>query len=135
MKVYKFLCLAGLVIISSLNSGCKKILEEHPQSGIVPSFFSTPDGLLGGIAAVYNDIRSAWGTEGFSLQAVAGTDEHLTGASVTSLSFFNYNGLTTGALNNSWWNTAYTEYPERGIAIWPDSGPACHYQSTIPGAG
>jgi starch-binding outer membrane protein, SusD/RagB family len=109
MKFYKILCMAALILLSTVNSGCKKVLEENPQSGIVPSFFNTPDGLLGGIAAVYNDIRSAWGTEGFSLQAVSGTDEHLMGASASSVPFFTYNGLTTGALNNSWWNTAYTD--------------------------
>lgn len=109
MKLYKIICLAGLIVLSTVNSGCKKVLEEHPQSGIVPAFFNTPDGLLGGIAAVYNDLRSAWGTEGFSLQAVSGTDEHLMGASASSVPFFTYNGLTTGALNNSWWNTAYTD--------------------------
>lgn len=109
MKLYKILCMAALILLSAVNSGCKKILEENPQSGIVPSFFSTPDGLLGGIAAVYNDIRSAWGTEGFSMQAVSGTDEHLMAASASSVPFFTYNGLTTGALNNSWWNTAYTD--------------------------
>jgi starch-binding outer membrane protein, SusD/RagB family len=109
MKLYKLLCCAGLIAITSVNSGCKKILEEHPQSGIVPAFLSTPDGLLGAIAAVYNDIRGAWGTEGFSLQAVGGTDEHLSGASNSQVPFFTYNNLTTGAFNNSWWNTSYTD--------------------------
>lgn len=109
MKLYKNLCYAGLVAMAVFGNGCKKVLEEHPQAGIVPSFFNTPAGILGGITAVYNDLRNAWGTEGFSLQAVGGTDEHLSGASNTATAFFTYNGLTTGALNNSWWNTAYQD--------------------------
>jgi hypothetical protein len=98
-----------LISLVVLNSGCKKLLEEHPRAGIVPSFFNTPAGVLGGIAAVYNDIRGAWGTEGFSQQAVGGTDEHLMGASNTAVSFFTYNGITTGAFNSSWWNTAFQD--------------------------
>src|SRR5258705_12281230 len=109
MKFYKKLSYAGLIAVAFLSAGCKKLLEEHPRAGIVPSFFNTPAGILGGISAVYNDIRGAWGTEGFSQQAVGGTDEHLMGASNTANNFFTYNGITTGAFNNSWWNTAFQD--------------------------
>lgn len=109
MKLYKKIYYAGLIAITALSVGCKKLLEERPQSGIVPSFFNSPSGVLGGIAGVYNDLRSAWGTEGFSLQAVGGTDEHLMGASNSTVPFFTYNGLTTGAMNGGWWNTAYQD--------------------------
>src|SRR5258705_12400967 len=106
MNLFKKITIIAFVALFAFNSGCKKLLEEHPRAGIVPSFFNTPSGILGGISAVYNDIRGAWGTEGFSLQAVGGTDEHLMGASNTANNFFTYNGITTGAFNNSWWNTA-----------------------------
>jgi hypothetical protein len=109
MKLYKKLSYAGLIGVMVLSSGCKKLLEEHPQSSIVPSFFNTPAGVLGGIAGVYNDLRSAWGTEGFSLQAVGGTDENLMGASNSANAFYTYNNLTTGAMNGGWWNTAYQD--------------------------
>ncbi|MES2005807.1 MAG: RagB/SusD family nutrient uptake outer membrane protein [Bacteroidota bacterium] len=97
-----------LLAVAMLGNSCKKILEEKPQSSIVPSFFNSPAGVLGGISGVYNDIRAAWGTEGFSAEMVAGTDEHLAGASASGLPFYNYNGLnsTTGG---GWWNTAYTD--------------------------
>ena len=109
MKRYKKLsCAAALVAIALLSNSCKKILEEHPQSNIVPSFFNSPAGVLGGIAGVYNDIRSAWGTEGFSAEMVAGTDEHLAGGSASSLSLYTYNGLTS-TTSGGWWNTAYTD--------------------------
>lgn len=99
---------AWLLAFTLLGNGCKKILEEHPQSSIVPSFFNSPAGVLGGISGVYNDIRSVWGTEGFSAEMVAGTDEHLAGASASSIQLYNYNGLNSTNVGG-WWNTAYTD--------------------------
>src|ERR1700709_552129 len=109
MKLYYKLLFTTLLLGSLCISGCKKILEEHPESGIVPAFFNSPSGVLGGIAGVYNDIRGAWGTEGFTLHTMAGTDEYLMGASATGTQFFNYNGLQSGSMNNFWWNTAYQD--------------------------
>ena len=86
----------------------QKFLEEHPQAGIVPSFFNSPAGVLGGISGVYNDIRSSWGTEGFSNEMVAGTDEHLAGASASGIQLYNYNGLN-GSNFGAAWSTAYTD--------------------------
>jgi hypothetical protein len=87
MKLYKKLSLAAIVSVAFLTNGCKKVLEENPRSLIPPTFLNTPDGILAGISGVYNDIRNQWGTEGFSLQTVAGTDEHLTGASASGTQF------------------------------------------------
>lgn len=78
-----------------LGSGCKKILEENPRSNVTPSVFATPAGLLGGISGAYNQLRGFWGTEGFTLYQMAGTDEYLAGASASSGAqhAFTYNGL------------------------------------------
>jgi starch-binding outer membrane protein, SusD/RagB family len=92
-----------------VGTGCKKLLEESPQSGLVPSYFNSPAGVLAAITGVYNDIRNAWGTEGFSAQMVAGTDEHMAGASASGIQFYNYNGLSSGSMSGGWWNTAYTD--------------------------
>jgi hypothetical protein len=109
MKRYnKLSCAVVLVVIAMLTDSCKKLLEEHPQSSIVPSFFNSPSGVLGGIAGVYNDIRGAWGTEGFSAEMVAGTDEHLLGASASGVALYTYNGLNSTTAGG-WWNTAYTD--------------------------
>lgn len=97
-----------LFAITMFNTGCKKILNETPQSGIVPAFFNSPSGVLGGIAGVYNDIRSAWGTEGFTNEMVAGTDEHLAGASASGIQLHNYNGIN-GSNFGAAWGTAYTD--------------------------
>ena len=108
MNLHKKIATATLLAIALLNGGCKKLLEEHPQSGIVPAFFNSPAGVLGGISGVYNDIRSAWGTEGFSAQMVAGTDEHLAGASASGIQLYTYNGINSTSVEG-WWNVAYTD--------------------------
>ena len=109
MKLYKKFIYAGLIFLLTFSVSCKRILVEHPQSGIVPSFFNSPAGLLGGIAAVYNDLRTHWGTEGFSLSWVGGTDEHLLGASNSAPKFYTYNGLASADMNGSFWATAFTD--------------------------
>lgn len=97
-----------LVLCAFLNNGCQGILEENPQANIVPSFFNSPSGVLGGIAGVYNDIRNAWGTEGFTNEMMVGTDEHLAGASASGIQLHNYNGLN-GTNFGAAWSIAYTD--------------------------
>ncbi len=108
MRFHKRISIAMFIGIALLANSCKKLLEEHPQSGIIPSFFNSPAGVLGGIAGVYNDIRGAWGTEGFSAEMVAGTDEHLAGASASGIQLYTYNGLN-GSNFGAAWGTAYTD--------------------------
>lgn len=102
MKSFKIKSFLLLMAVAFLCNGCKKILEEHPQSNILPEFLATPAGVLGGIAGVYNDIRSQWGTEGFSAEMVAGTDEHLSGASASGIQLYTYNGLNPGNFGSAW---------------------------------
>ena len=81
---------------------CGKILEERPQSQIVPSFFNSPSGVLGGIAGVYNEIRGQWGTEGFSSEMQAGTDEFIQGASSGGGPVHTLNGLNSTNFGSAW---------------------------------
>jgi len=74
MKKFQLTIIACFTFIAF---GCESVLVEEPQSQIVPSLFNTSAGVLGGIAGVYNDIRSQWGTEGFSTEMQAGTDEYI----------------------------------------------------------
>ena len=84
-------------------TSCKKILQENPKSNIVPSFLSTQGGLAGGIAGVYNDLRSSYGTEGFELTQYAGTDENFAGVSAQSNGMFStYNGINGGTFSGFW---------------------------------
>ena len=94
-----------------IAGSCSKILEGHPdpQSNIVPYIFYTPGGLSCWpvYAGVYNDLRSLWGTEGFSMQNLGGVDETLEGASATSPDYFTYNPMTSADETQGWWNNAY----------------------------
>ncbi|RRB07083.1 RagB/SusD family nutrient uptake outer membrane protein [Larkinella rosea] len=100
MKTIKIWSIIGLTAL--LNTGCEKILEEKPQSQIVPSYFNSPSGVLGGIAGVYNDIRGQWGTEGFTVEMQAGTDEFLQGASSGGVPPYTYNGLNSSNFGSAW---------------------------------
>lgn len=108
MKRHLSIKITILLATSLFFSNCSKLLEEHPQAGVVPAFFNTSAGLLGGLAGVYNDIRGQWGTEGFSAEMVAGTDEHLSGASASGIQLYTYNGLN-GSNFGSAWGAAYTD--------------------------
>ncbi len=49
-----------------VSVSCTELLDEQPRAQVVPSYLKTPAGLLGGLAGVYNEIRSSYGTEGFT---------------------------------------------------------------------
>jgi starch-binding outer membrane protein, SusD/RagB family len=104
MKKIKISILAFTLMLSL---GCEKVLEEHPQSQIVPSFFNSPAGVLGGIAGVYNEIRGQWGTEGFSTEMQAGTDEFIQGASSGGGVVHTLNGIN-GTNFGSAWGASFT---------------------------
>ncbi|NEU70177.1 RagB/SusD family nutrient uptake outer membrane protein [Spirosoma agri] len=98
----------AIACLALFNTGCEKILDEYPQSQVVPSYFNSSSGVLGGIAGVYNDIRSQWGTEGFTIEMQVGTDEFLRGASAGSSTSYDYNGLN-GSNFGSAWGTAFQD--------------------------
>lgn len=106
MRAIKIGFVIGLVALS--GTGCKDILEERPQSQVVPTYFNSPSGVLGGIAGVYNDIRSDWGTEGFTVEMQAGTDEFIQGASSGGGNAYTYNGLN-GSNFGAAWNVAFQD--------------------------
>ncbi len=91
-----------ILCLALFDTGCNKVLEENPQSIIVPSYFNSPAGVLGGIAGVYNDIRSQWGTEGFTNEMQGGTDEFIRGASSGGATVHDYNGLNGSNFGSAW---------------------------------
>src|SRR5579863_7478586 len=109
MKRYSKIGFAGLMGLLLAAVSCQKILQEKPESSIPPTIFNTEVGLLGGVAGVYNDLRGLWGTEGFTMQCLGGTDETLEGASATSPDFFTYNPMNSSDETNGWWNNAYQD--------------------------
>src|ERR1700722_11541279 len=105
-KISFIIIFATLVAVA----GCKKLLEENPKSQITPEFFSTPGGILGGIAGIYSDMRNLWGTEGFTNITTAGTDEVLAGGSASGVYWWTYNNIVaTDGATTALWNIAYQD--------------------------
>ena len=73
-----FLALLGLSLLVSV-SGCKDLLDEDPQSVLVPSFLGTPQGVEAGLTGVYSGHRNIYGNEQAMYMAVTGTDEFMRG--------------------------------------------------------
>ncbi len=121
MKRYKFLSLAVLTATALLAS-CTHLLEEHPRSVVVPAYLGTPAGMLGGIAGVYNDIRNSWGTEGFTINQMAGTDEHLMGGSAGNQTVYTYNAIQPSAFSGSFGMYADINTLNGVISYGPSSG-------------
>jgi hypothetical protein len=101
MKLFKNIKPGYAVLLGALlmTSSCKKILEENPRSSLTPLTLDTPLGLLGGISGSYHSLRGLWGTEGFTINQMAGTDEHLMGGSAQNQRVFTYNGLASTDFN------------------------------------
>ncbi|HEY5369048.1 MAG TPA: RagB/SusD family nutrient uptake outer membrane protein [Hanamia sp.] len=61
--------------------GCTKILEETPRSSFTPAYFQTTNGALGGITALYANLRNIYGNAYWWNACETGTDEATWGAS------------------------------------------------------
>jgi hypothetical protein len=105
---YKIFIVAASVLL--IVCSCQKVLEESPRSQITPQFFSTPGGILGGIAGIYSDMRNLWGTEGFTNITLAGTDEVLAGGSASGVYWWTYNNIVASdGATTALWNIAYQD--------------------------
>lgn len=99
MKRLHKISYTALMIASLVFASCSNLLDENPRTILVPSYLDSPQGLLAGISGAYNAIRGSYGTEGFTLQQMAGTDEHLRGGGASSPDFFTYNGIDANDMN------------------------------------
>lgn len=89
---YKFLrnsLILSAVILAA--SGCTKLMEEEPRTFFAPTFFSTPDGIRGGVSGIYSNLRPHWGTQIFIQLFNGGTDETLRGGAADVQHWFTYN--------------------------------------------
>ncbi|MES2332365.1 MAG: RagB/SusD family nutrient uptake outer membrane protein [Bacteroidota bacterium] len=108
--ILKYFILLGA--IAFVSSGCKKLLDEQPRSGIDASFFKTPEGIQGGIAGIYASFRGQWGTQIFTQLFNAGSDEFQKGAAADVQHWFTYNQPTIKASSNDYlgfWNAMYID--------------------------
>ena len=110
----KFLigCLLGIVLFT--GPGCKKILEEQPRTFFAPTFFSTADGIQGGIAGIYSSFRGQWATQIWLQLFNSGTDETQRGAAADNsvVHWFTYNNPNIKSNTNNYegfWNTLFID--------------------------
>lgn len=109
-KFFKYFLVLGLMAFAA--TGCKKILEEQPRSGIDPSYFKTPEGIQGGIAGIYSSFRGQWATQIFTQLFSGGTDESLKGAAADVQHWFTYNNPLIKSNTNDYsgfWNQMYID--------------------------
>ncbi len=76
-KISKFLALAALL----LSTSCSDILDEQPRSFYTPEFFSTQEGIQGGLTSLYAHLRYIYGQAYYYNIMTTGTDEATYGAS------------------------------------------------------
>jgi len=107
---YRYILLLSFVIFSATS--CKKVLEEQPRTFFAPSFFTTADGLQGGVAGIYSSFRGLWGTQIFTQLFNTGTDESKRGSAADVIWWFTYNNASIKSNTDDYlgfWNTLYID--------------------------
>ncbi|MGC4102387.1 RagB/SusD family nutrient uptake outer membrane protein [Ferruginibacter sp.] len=109
---HKFFRYSLIVVFLFGASGCKKILTEQPRTSFTPSFFTTTDGLQGGIAGIYSSFRGFWGTQIFTQLFNSGTDESKRGSAADVTHWFTYNNPAIKSNTDDYlgfWNTLFID--------------------------
>jgi hypothetical protein len=109
-KTLRYILLLGAILI--MATGCKKVLEEQPRTFFAPTFFSTPDGVQGGIAGIYSSFRGQWATQIWTQLFNSGTDESLMGAAADVQHWFTYNNPVIKSNTSNYegfWNTLFID--------------------------
>jgi hypothetical protein len=112
LRKLKYGLLLSMVLFTAF--GCKKLLEEQPRTSFAPSFFSTSDGIQGGIAGIYQSFRGQWATQIWTQLFNGGTDEALIGGSVdgSAQSWMAYNNPVIKSNTENYagfWNTLFID--------------------------
>ena len=67
----------GIASIGILMLGsCSDILDEQPRSQYDPTFFTTENGIKGGLTALYSHLRDTYGQAYYYNNCETGTDEY-----------------------------------------------------------
>ncbi len=107
-RIHMLLLASTVLIVTS----CSKILEEQPRTSFAPTFFTTSDGIQGGIAGIYASFRGQWGTQIFTQLFNTGTDETLKGGAADVQHWFTYNNPVIKSNTNDYlglWNNFYID--------------------------
>ena len=69
--------ICSLAVVSAMTlSSCSDILDEQPRSSYDPTFFSTEEGVKGGLTALYSHLRNIYGQAYYYNACETGTDEY-----------------------------------------------------------
>lgn len=105
-----YVLFTGVLLLS--GAGCKKLLQEQPRTGFTPSFFTTSDGVQGGIAGIYSSFRGQWATQIWTQLFNSATDESLKGGAADVTHWQTYNNAliknNTGDYEG-FWNTLFID--------------------------
>ncbi len=103
----------GIAGVALLASSCNKILEESPKAKYTPDYFSTAQGVEGGVTALYAQLRFLYGNGYYYNILTTGTDE-ATWAQSADGNFKDADMSDAGTLNantsrsDNLWNQAFT---------------------------
>lgn len=109
-KSFRYCLFFGAILL--VATSCKKVLEEQPRTFFAPSFFTTADGIQGGVAGIYSSFRGQWATQVWTQLFNGGTDESLRGAAADVQHWFNYNNPVIKSNTNDYsgfWNTLFID--------------------------
>jgi len=113
MKLKYIKTFVGAVLLSVAATGCSDILDEEPRSVYTPGFFETPQGIQGGLSALYSNLRNVYGNGYYFNATLTGTDE-VTWAQSADANFKVMDLSGEGPLNAAssrsdvLWNEAYS---------------------------
>ena len=109
-RMFKYWLIFGSILFA--NFGCKKLLQEQPRTSFTPTFFTTTDGIQGGIAGIYSSFRGQWATQIWTQLFNTGTDESLRGGAADVQHWFTYNNAVIKSNTNDYsgfWNTLFID--------------------------
>ena len=82
MKKNNIFRICGIALVSALTfSSCSDVLDEQPRSSYDPTYFTTEDGVKGGLTSLYAHLRNLYGQAYYLTALEAGTDEYTYGHS------------------------------------------------------
>lgn len=115
MKSKNIFRICGIAALSAMTlSSCSDVLEEQPRSGYDPTYFTTEDGVKGGLTSLYAHLRNIYGQAYYFTSCEAGTDEYTWGHSADGnqkdIDMSGVGNLTsTTVRSDALWGQAFTE--------------------------
>lgn len=110
----KYIALAAVALTSVGGfTSCEDVLEEEPRGIFEPSFFTTEQGIQGGLTGLYQNLRYLYGNMYFYNSLETGTDEYTYGQSADD-NFKDADLSGAGSLNaessrsDALWGNAFT---------------------------